>query len=652
MVNSVRLKRSALLLSLCAVACAAVFFMAFAVGTAYAADEGGKQVSQTSQPAATSVEKSTPAVTQNEQKAASEAKTDAQLKVQAGDESATGDKSGTGDKADEGDKATTGDKTDAGDKSSDTKDADDKNKTDEVNDDDPGVPEGPYEETHTNMYRLYNPNSGEHFYTGELVEAQSVASAGWRWEGIGWVAPITSKIPVYRLYNPNAGDHHYTLEEKERDNLVSLGWNYEGIGWYSDGKDQLAVYRQYNPNAVAGAHNFTTDASEDAYLGEVGWNREGIAWYATNGEKLAIQGFWLVTDAWGSLERYWVQSDAIIATSRFLEADEVGWTAYATDTGAVVRGKYDRGDGYVYVADNDGRLAATASGEDGWLVTDAYDGGMQRYYYVAAERAMRSGFFEIDGAKYFGMGGQGYVLRGRTPWGDHMLLANNDGHLATGSGWLVTDIYEGSMRRYWLESAYGDYMGAKCGFFDAEGNKYYGNYDTGYVTTNDYARDGGTWYWANNDGVLAVVDPPGWFSMSEMAQGYSSPTGYLLMIDNDSCHVGVFSGYEGNWNMDYYWDCANGRDDAPTVRGTYYLGDKGYSFGDDDHTCFYYSQISGNYLFHSILYEPYQSSPRDDNIKFDGLGGHYSNGCVRLATDNAYWIYDNVPSGTKIVSYN
>ena len=364
-------------------------------------------------------------------------------------------------------------------------------------------PEPPYEEYHVNMYRLYNPNSGEHFYTGELVEARSVAEAGWRWEGVGWVAPITSKIPVFRLYNPYAGDHHYTTEENERDNLVSLGWNYEGVGWYSDGNDQLAVWRQYNPNAVAGAHNFTKDASEDEYLGEVGWNREGLAWYATDGANLIIQGFWLVTNAWGSLERYWVGTDALIAKYRLLDADEVGWDAYATGSGAVVRGKYDRGDGYVYVADNDGRLAATASGEDGWIVTDVYDGGMQRYYYVASEHAMRSGFFEVDGSKYFGMGGQGYVLRGRTNWGDHVLLADNAGRMATGTGWLVTDAYDGGMQRYWLDDVWSGYSGARTGMFDVDGASFYGIPGVGYVARNKHIYLWGTWYWADNDGVLS-----------------------------------------------------------------------------------------------------------------------------------------------------
>ena len=132
------------------------------------------------------------------------------------------------------------------------------------------------------MYRLYNPNSGEHFYTADSYERDQLVSVGWRYEGVGWSAPSASNTPVYRLYNPNAGDHHYTTSSYERDQLVSVGWRYEGIGWYSDDAKAVAVYRQYNPNAIAGAHNFTTDSYEQDYLVSVGWRAEGIGWYATN----------------------------------------------------------------------------------------------------------------------------------------------------------------------------------------------------------------------------------------------------------------------------------------------------------------------------------------------------------------------------------
>jgi len=75
------------------------------------------------------------------------------------------------------------------------------------------------------MYRLYNKNSGEHFYTSGLNEANNLKSSGWDYEGYAWVAPTTGN-PVHRLYNPNAGDHHYTVGTLEKNNLIEAGWDY------------------------------------------------------------------------------------------------------------------------------------------------------------------------------------------------------------------------------------------------------------------------------------------------------------------------------------------------------------------------------------------------------------------------------------------
>lgn len=73
--------------------------------------------------------------------------------------------------------------------------------------------------SYTNVYRLYNPNSGEHFYTTNLTEQTVLVKAGWRYEGVDWFAPTNYKIPIYRLYNPNTGDHFYTGNSVERDSL-------------------------------------------------------------------------------------------------------------------------------------------------------------------------------------------------------------------------------------------------------------------------------------------------------------------------------------------------------------------------------------------------------------------------------------------------
>ena len=138
--------------------------------------------------------------------------------------------------------------------------------------------------TKLQMFRLYNPYTGEHFYTSNSSEKANLVKIGWKDEGIGWVAPTKSNAPVYRLNNPFSadGDHHYTMSASEKDTLVKAGWQDEGIGWYSveeGDSNRIPLYRQYNPWASSGSHNYTADASEQDSLVKAGWKAEGIAWY-------------------------------------------------------------------------------------------------------------------------------------------------------------------------------------------------------------------------------------------------------------------------------------------------------------------------------------------------------------------------------------
>lgn len=130
------------------------------------------------------------------------------------------------------------------------------------------------------MQRLYNPNSGEHFYTGDVNERNHLVSIGWKDEGTAWYAPETSTTPVYRLYSSALEDHHYTTDSNEKDALTKLGWKDEGISWYSDDQKGTPLYRLYNQNAKkAGSHHYTPNKGEADALVSQGWKYEGIAWY-------------------------------------------------------------------------------------------------------------------------------------------------------------------------------------------------------------------------------------------------------------------------------------------------------------------------------------------------------------------------------------
>lgn len=65
----------------------------------------------------------------------------------------------------------------------------------------------------------------------------------------------------------------------------------------------------------------------------------------------------------------------------------------------------------------------------------------------------------------------------------------------------------------------------------------------------------------------------------------------------------------------------------------------------------YSSHITGQILFHSV---PYNSANIYDlkTDYYNKLGQTASMGCIRLTTIDAKWIYDNCPTGTKVVIYN
>ena len=126
-------------------------------------------------------------------------------------------------------------------------------------------------EKENSVYRLYNQGSGDHLYTLSHDEALACQKGGWKYEGIGWIAPKDGEL-VMRLCNSFNGLHHYTANTGEIEGLKKLGWKLEGAAFRSGGKNP--VYRMYNPNG--GEHIFTASAKEHTDLSNAGWVCEGV----------------------------------------------------------------------------------------------------------------------------------------------------------------------------------------------------------------------------------------------------------------------------------------------------------------------------------------------------------------------------------------
>jgi lipoprotein-anchoring transpeptidase ErfK/SrfK len=124
----------------------------------------------------------------------------------------------------------------------------------------------------------------------------------------------------------------------------------------------------------------------------------------------------------------------------------------------------------------------------------------------------------------------------------------------------------------------------------------------------------------------------------------SSATNYLIWVNLKSFKVNIYKGSVSKWNLIHSYICTIGKPSTPTPKGTFIVGIKGLYFGvNKGYKCWYFTQFKGNYLFHSIIYN------LDGSVRDGRLGMKLSDGCIRLAKENAKWIYDNVPKGTKVI---
>jgi len=139
------------------------------------------------------------------------------------------------------------------------------------------------------VHSFYNDatkgGDGEHLFTKDESEMSWLSSLPtWNDEGEAWKAPVSSSLAVYRVYNPNSGEHHYAAAD-EASWLVGQGWTQEKIAFYSDDNMGVPVYRLWNGLDGVGSHYYTTDEGEAAWLASIGWQAEGVNFYGVKEEE-------------------------------------------------------------------------------------------------------------------------------------------------------------------------------------------------------------------------------------------------------------------------------------------------------------------------------------------------------------------------------
>ena len=208
-------------------------------------------------------------------------------------------------------------------------------------------------ETTVPIYRLYNPDNGEHLYTTDANETRVLYEEhNWGYEGVAWYAPSGTGTPVYRLYNPVLCNHLYTTDTNEVHVLTTTTeWISDNNGqpvFYSDGS--IPVYRVYNKE-LQGMHHLTTDRNEYDTLPTYGWEQEGVSLYAK------VIGSPIIT-------QYWNESGAELSLPEGTTGSSGTGGSSSGGTSSAGSNEHIHDYKWVYVADGDYKVNKCDCGEE------------------------------------------------------------------------------------------------------------------------------------------------------------------------------------------------------------------------------------------------------------------------------------------------
>lgn len=450
------------------------------------------------------------------------------------------------------------------------------------------------------------------------------------------------------------------------DGSLVLGWKKSGGKWYYldgnnsehvglmvENKNMLINGKYYGFNANGAMLTGWFKRTEGWYYANsngalaLGWKKSGGKWYYLDGNNSEHVG--LMAENKNMLingKYYGFNSKGAMFTGWFERTE--GWY-YANSNGSLAMKWKKSGNKWYYLNPNDsehpGRMLSNITTEiDGLTYTFVSTGAMKTgwdkvdgktYYYDTYSGQLVSGWKKISGKwYYFAPDTKEMVSSGFRDIEGKTYYLNTNGIMAT---------YWKQIDNQWYY--FGGSGAMQTGWKMIDGFWYY------FYLKDD--PNGGTYgAMACNttiDGYKILANgtylSPDQTRMNSRAQGYSSRTGYLIMVDTTNCKMGVYSGSKGHWNLVKYWSCSPGAPATPTVKGVFSVGSKGSYFDSGNLRLYWYTQFYGDYLIHSVCYL-HDGTPADLRT-----GLHLSHGCVRLQIDNAKWVYDHIPRGTTVVCY-
>ncbi|MBQ8052752.1 MAG: L,D-transpeptidase family protein [Lachnospiraceae bacterium] len=521
--------------------------------------------------------------------------------------------------------------------------------------------------------------------TEAAPEEEAAAAATTSAEAAPVVEPVAVKV------DPN------TVVEEKKTEKIADGWQQNNTVYYKNGK-KVTGLQVLTFNGTA--RTFFFDKNGVKKTGWVTIDNKGTVCYFADSRWPSLPAGAMLT-GFRKIGNYWFY----MADSSYAKAHNVprgkqltGWQYinnktyyFATGsgswpTGAAYEGWKTISGKLYYFADSNYTAQHEGSMLSGWKTIKGKTFFFADSRYPSQTRGTPvKGLVKI-GNKYFLFGSNAAQIKGWTTYNGRVAYYNTSngaaakGWHAKGSSWYYT--YENGLARYgwiklgnslyYLNPAQGGKMATgsvlmesgKLMFFDSEGRR---------ATTKGWKTVGAYTYYTYANGTCArnttiegvKLDSMGRSKMTAMdrkAQGYSSDTNYLILVNKGEYKVCIYKGRKNGWAKVKEWYCTHGGSNTPN--GTWRLDDHvtkrsakyGWAVFDYSSAAFATHISAGNY-FHSILYEkyigeyypntnPYSEEPMDPALKKD-----YSHGCVRLETQNAEWIWDNVPLGTKVVVY-
>ena len=430
-----------------------------------------------------------------------------------------------------------------------------------------------------------------------------------------------------RLYGwQNVNGVQYYFHSETGIMLKSSECKIDGFWYYFDENGQFVAGRWINHH---NADYYYDDQGHMYY----GWKQEGDKNYYLNkgngkkviGEK-KIDGFWYYFNENGEMATGWSQHNDHMyyyqanGQMTYGEAKIDGHWYYFKEKSGIMATGWSKHNNHTYYYQLNGWMTYGEKKIDGkW------------YYFHERTGVMATGWSKHNGHTYY------YQSNGQMTYGEKK-ISGYWYYFKNKTGVMATGLTSHSGKKYYYQSN----GRMKYGWQAVGSNAYYFEQKTGVMKPYTFKKSNGYWLAYDSNGK----------QVKDLRSAFNNASSYVLKVNKPMNAVTVYIQYgDGSYTVPLVaFICSTGAD---TPTGTFYTPDKwrwlrmmGPSWGQ------WVTQITGDYLFHSVYYNSANNNNTLSVSAYNNLGKQVSHGCIRLTAGDAKWIYDHCALETKVVIYS